>query len=198
MTRTTTGVARWEVLRSRLDGLAQRQQGQRSRESLEALLAQRAEVLAREPPQAESDDGIPVLTVCVDDATFAMEAVHVVEVTTLDMITAVPGVPEFVLGVVGRRGEIVSIVDLARFLGVGGRATRPMAVFVEVAGFTVGLAVDRVEDTAVLHRHAVRPLPSHLSVRTARFMQGVSGAGAAVLDLPALLAAEELVVDQLD
>jgi hypothetical protein len=58
-----------------------------------------------------------VLVVPVGPTRYALPLATVSEVTELDALRRVPLAPEWVLGLVGRRGRIVIVLDLARILG---------------------------------------------------------------------------------
>ncbi|MBK7858599.1 MAG: chemotaxis protein CheW [Archangiaceae bacterium] len=60
---------------------------------------------------------------------------NVREVTRMGPMTPLPRMVASVLGVVGHRGEVLPVVDLLRFLGVGELKVTPRArIFIGVAG----------------------------------------------------------------
>lgn len=73
-----------------------------------------------------------------------------------------PGLPPWVLGVVGIRGEVVSLTDPALYLGVPG--TRPPGdgyVLILAAGdLKAGLWVDRIADVIEVSESEVMPVES--------------------------------------
>ncbi len=96
--------------------------------------------------------GVPHLVFQVADRRFAVEAGCCRGVVRRPRITRLPGVPPYVLGVAGIRGEVVSATDPAVLLALPG--TRPegggfLAVLV-AGGLKASMWVDRVMDVAVL------------------------------------------------
>ena len=69
------------------------------------------------------------------DLMLGVPSVNVREVTRMGPMTPLPRMVAAVLGVVGHRGEVLPVVDLLRFLGVG--ELKPQArsrIFIGVAG----------------------------------------------------------------
>jgi purine-binding chemotaxis protein CheW len=82
----------------------------------------------------------------VGDLVLGVHSPTVREVARLGPLTPLPRAPSFVLGVVGHRGEVISLLDLLRFLGQG--ELRPSArsrLFISVSGnAVVGFLADQV------------------------------------------------------
>ena len=73
------------------------------------------------PPPAEPEDGAPPVNHIVfglGGARYAVSIRSVLELDRLSPITPVPNTPEFVLGVTNVRGDVVSVLDLRRLLGL--------------------------------------------------------------------------------
>lgn len=129
-------------------------------------------------------------------ATFALPLAHVREVDRLPPVTPLPHVPAWLLGAAALRGEIVSVVDLAAFLGLAEpRLVRGARLLVcRAGGMEAGLLVEQVRDIRELPAAALRPPTAALPGRAARFLAGVhAGEGrlTLVLDIPRLLHAPE-------
>ena len=89
--------------------------------------------------------------------------------------TVVPHAPEYVRGVINLRGEVVTVVDLARILGMRGttlsRTSRNVIIHWE--GELVGLAVDRVADIISAAPEEIAPTPANVAGVDGRFFKGV-------------------------
>jgi purine-binding chemotaxis protein CheW len=69
------------------------------------------------------------------DLMLGVPSQNVREVTRMGPMTPLPRMSAAVLGVVGHRGEVLPVVDLLRFLGVGELKPAPRArIFIGVAG----------------------------------------------------------------
>ena len=118
------------------------------------------------------------------------------EVRRLPSVAPIPHLPNWLLGVTNWRGEVLSVVDLAAFLGLATAAPAPARRLVVVRAaqeeMTTGLVVDRV--------CGLRSLPADgLAARrlAVPFLLGVCGA-AVVLDLEGLLRSPRMRRPELD
>ncbi len=77
---------------------------------------------------------------------FAMRAVNCKTILKMGRLTRVPRVPDYVLGVINLRGEIVTVLDAARLLGLAPIAPtdKSRLVLVECDDVRVIFLVDRV------------------------------------------------------
>src|SRR5919198_3121711 len=115
--------------------------------STEAVLKRRAEQLAKLPISPDAGDEVEVLACRLDGERYALETRHLRSVQWASGITPVPWTPEFVVGIVSVRGEIVTLLDLATMLGVesGSRLGQTWpALLVGLPGLPCGLVVDEV------------------------------------------------------
>jgi purine-binding chemotaxis protein CheW len=129
-------------------------------------------------------------------ATFALPLAHVREVDSLPRIAPVPNLPPWVLGAANLRGEIISVVDLVAFLGLGTsqplRGARLLAC--RDGAMDAGLVVERVRDIRELPDAAIRPPAGSLPGRAGRFLAGVhagDGRLTLILDVPRMLHSPE-------
>ncbi len=100
-----------------------------------------------------------MLTFSIGDQRMALSASLVQEVAPLPRIVRVPHAPDALLGVANLRGTVISVVALARLLGIADTATHRIIV-VDVDG-PVGLAVTSVSQ--VVSEAAAAALP-HVDV----------------------------------
>ena len=56
-----------------------------------------------------------VVEFSISTEKYAIESLYIHEVFPLKALTEIPGVPDFIIGVVNVRGQIVSVVDIRRF-----------------------------------------------------------------------------------
>jgi purine-binding chemotaxis protein CheW len=105
-------------------------------------------------------------------------------------ITQVPCTPDYVAGVMSRRGQLIAILSLARLLPMEGREEAgddARVVVVRAAGMTVGLLVDGVEGNDHWIPGALSPAPPSPGVRDAAWIAGIHDGRVAMLDTKALL-----------
>jgi purine-binding chemotaxis protein CheW len=85
----------------------------------EKVLENRAEKLASALNEPGETDSYNELVLCrLGKEKVAIETQYVREVLPLKNITPVPGLPIVFKGITNIRGEIISVIDLAKFLGI--------------------------------------------------------------------------------
>jgi len=94
-----------------------------------------------------ADTHINQLAVVIGDSRFLLDLTQAGEITTVGAITRVPLTADWFLGLSNLRGNLISIIDLARFHGhdatVIEKDSRVVA-FAPALGFNCGLLVSRV------------------------------------------------------
>ena len=112
------------------------------------------------PQQEEREAGRLHLVFDVADRRFAVDAAGCRGVVRRPRATRLPGVPPYVMGIVGIRGEVLPVVDLQGFLALPG--TRPPGpgylVILEAAGMRASFWVDRIADVVPLPSAEVHPV----------------------------------------
>ena len=114
--------------------------------------------------------------------------------------TPIPCCPPHILGAISLRGNLFTLLDLRAALNLpravqgGGKA-----VVTLLGEQAVGLAVDEVHDVVYLREEALQAAPAALHEQHGAEVKGAAPYGGkmmAVLDLPALLAREEWIVNE--
>src|SRR5205085_2768118 len=79
----------------------------------------RARALARVPPQApQATEVLQVVAFRLVNERYALETRSIREVVRCSDLTPVPGAPDFFVGLINLRGEILAVFDLRKFFGV--------------------------------------------------------------------------------
>lgn len=99
----------------------------------------------------------------------------VIKITNHLEITPVPKTPDYILGVMNLRGNIVPVVDLKRKLGLAQtRESEDLSVLVVDTVFgEVGLSVDRIEGAVKIDINDLQPPPMNAIGIDVGNMQGV-------------------------
>jgi purine-binding chemotaxis protein CheW len=129
---------------------------------------------------------------------YAVRATGVVEISKVPDFTAVPNVPEWVLGVTNIRGDIVTVAHLRLFLGMEAEDSyergRIMVVRSSRGEVTSALVIDAVQGMRRFAPGRIKPPRSPLDDRIAPYLDGVLSADESlvcVLDLERLLLSSE-------
>jgi purine-binding chemotaxis protein CheW len=114
-------------------------------------------------------------TFSVDSFLLGIEAIHVREIIRAHGITSIPLAPPAVRGLMNLRGEIITVLDLRRCLGLPeARADQPLLTMVlHYQETVVGLLIDRVVEVLVLQEGDFEPVPETLQGAAKQWVQGV-------------------------
>ncbi len=161
------------------------------------LLRSRAEELAEIPAHEESLEVIEVLEFTLEPERYAIETRYVREVHPLRDVTDVPCTPPFVLGIISVRGQIVSVVDIRRFLELSerGLVDRNRVVIIEDDDLEFGILADSISGVSKVRRDEIHAPPATLG-KQARFLAGVTADHVVVLDGSRLLGDRALIVEE--
>ncbi|WP_136415131.1 chemotaxis protein CheW [Herbaspirillum sp. ST 5-3] len=168
---------------------------------LERILRERAVALAKPVLPSKADtlagDRIDILVFQLAGEKYAFDAAYVAQACPVPPVAAVPGAPDYVVGIVAIEGEVLSVIDLRSLLDLSlSSLTDPTAIIVlkndamefcvlaeEIAG------MEQVSEGTLQHA-----LPTMGSKQT-NYLKGVTADRVAVLDAEQLLSDARLVVD---
>ena len=145
------------------------------------------------------EDSSQMLLALVGGERFAMDARLCRTITKAGKVTRGPRMPDYVLGVINLRGEIISVVDLAVMMGVppGERDPKSRLVVVESQDVRIAFLVDRILGIEwTLSSRVQEPQTASSSLKS-EYIQGhlapVGDEGwTTCLDLPKLIHGQEL------
>lgn len=106
--------------------------------------------------------------------TFGINVFKVREVMRTPQITAAPEMPASVEGMVSLRGVLVPVVDLGRYVGVGGDAKRDIMIVTEYNGHTQGFLVEAVDTILRLDWSQMRVPPDMLTANMGGLVTAVT------------------------
>ena len=105
------------------------------------------------------------VTFCLGNELFGVEVIRTREILTLVPVTKVPQTPDYLLGVINLRGQVVPVVDLRVKLGLpvkeDGQETCIIVMEVQVDGevLIVGGLADAVREVLELRDDQIEPPP---------------------------------------
>jgi len=116
------------------------------------------------------------VTCNIEDEVYGVNVMQVQEVLRLTDIAPVPGAPDYVVGIINLRGNVVTVIDARKRFGLTPKETDDSTriIIVEIEGNVLGLLVDSVAEVVYLHQSEIDTAPSVSGDDTSRFIQGVS------------------------
>lgn len=151
-----------------------------------------------------ASEDVSVLCFRVGGDFFGLEASFVREIVGTSTLTALPGAPSHIRGIVVLRRQVVGVLDLGKFLGLESRACEGQAlrgqalksrtVIVEIGKYVAGINVDQVDGLEKWPRDVLESadLSGAIGQKTQRYMSFAHYAGD---DLKVLLDLKKLLDD---
>ena len=136
------------------------------------------------------------VTFKLQEETYGINVMQVQEVLRYTEIAPVPGSPDYVLGIINLRGNVVTVIDTRSRFGLepGDVTDNSRIVIIEAEKQVIGIMVDSVAEVVYLKQSEVDTAPNVGTDESARFIQGVSNREGELLilvDLNKLLSDEE-------
>lgn len=106
---------------------------------------------------------------------YGINVMQVQEVLRPTEIAPVPGAPDYVLGIINLRGNVVTVIDTRKRFALPSKEEDDDSriIIAEVSGSVVGMLVDSVAEVVYLHQSEIDTVPSVSSDDSSRFIQGV-------------------------
>ena len=132
------------------------------------------------------------------DEDYGIDILQLSEIIRMVPITAIPGSPDFIRGVINLRGRITVVVDLEKKIHLTQRSETASTriIISELDEKRIGLVVDSVSEVLWIPVPDIKPAPPALKKKVElSYMEGVAVVGdrlIIVLDLQKLLGSEDM------
>jgi purine-binding chemotaxis protein CheW len=163
------------------------------------ILRQRADKLSGNVKEnLQRGESIPVVEFLLIPERYCVPSAAVSEVLPLKEITAIPGVPGFIAGIMNVRGKIISIVNLKSFFNLKeiGLTERNKIIVLRHRAMEFGIVTDAITGTGEVHQSSLYPPPVTLNGIGAEYITGVTQDGLILLDVAAILSSSSLIIKQ--
>ena len=142
------------------------------------------------------DEVLQWVTFQLENETYGINVMQVQEVLRYTEIAPVPGAPEYVLGIINLRDNVVTVIDTRPRFGLpsGDVSENYRIVIIEAEKQVIGIMVDSVAEVVYLRSSEIDAAPAVGTEESAKFIQGVSNRDGQLLilvDLNKLLSDEE-------
>lgn len=164
-----------------------------------AILAERLELLGSEPEQAapRHEESVVVFRLGAREQ-YAVRYEDAEEILPPSRIASVPSTPAHIAGVVNRRGELLTVLDLQQFFRTepseNDEGRRILAV--SAAGMTVGVLVDELLGYERVDWEGITPPIPSTGVSNLDYVHGIHRGAVTLIDMEALLGDPALVVEE--
>lgn len=125
---------------------------------------------------AEITEEPSYVTFALARESFGIALEQVEEIIEVPEITKVPDAPEYVLGVICLRDQVMPLVDLGQILSVEGNEAgrvHEMVVIVAFGSAIIGVVVDSIQEILRVAKQQILPAPQTLSETETEHLEGV-------------------------
>ena len=118
---------------------------------------------------------VELATFYAGEACCGMDILNVQEINKLFEITPVPQAPDYVRGILNLRGQIITVIDLGKKVGISstGLSDTSRNIIVDSRGELIGFLVERIGDVVQADWNDVEPPPANMGGAQGKFFKGV-------------------------
>ncbi len=133
----------------------------------------------------------------IGDEIFGIGIDRVVEILKVQKIFTIPGLPEFLSGVMSVRGNIVPVIDLRRRFGIKPSGNKERVIIVRYGQEKISFLVDDIKEILSLSPEQIRTPPSIFKGFKTEYLTGLGKDGERIiilLNIDSLLTSEEKII----
>ena len=132
----------------------------------------------------------------ISEETFGIDIARVLEILRVQKIFTIPGLPEFLSGVMSVRGAVIPVMDLRRRFGMKPAGRKERIILVRYDREKIGFLVDEIKEILVLNPDEIRPSPSIFKGFKTQYLSGIGKKDERIiliLNIDTLLTSEEKI-----
>lgn len=121
------------------------------------------------------NSNVELATFYIGDALCGMDILKVQEINKLMEMTKVPQAPQYVTGILNLRGQIVTVIDLGKKLGLTAIDLNDASrnIIVNSANEYIGLLVSHISDVVAADMDKVEKPPANIGGLQGTYFKGV-------------------------
>lgn len=128
---------------------------------------------------AQGEEKDPVLqwvTFRLENELYGINVMQVQEVLRVTEIAPVPGSPDYVLGIINLRGNVVTVIDTRKRFGLAPKEMEDSTriAIIEADKQVVGILVDSVAEVVYLRASEIETAPNVGNDESSKYIQGVA------------------------
>ena len=125
--------------------------------------------------KSAQDDLLQLSLFYLDDTLCGINIDQVQEINEELTITNVPLSPDYVMGIMNLRGQIITVVNLAMKIGLSPSTITPLSrvVIVSSKGENIGLLVDKISDVITIPQSKIADSPANIKGAQDIFFEGI-------------------------
>jgi purine-binding chemotaxis protein CheW len=162
------------------------------------ILKERAGLLARQKEKTTGAEALEIVEFLLAKERYGIESHCICEVCPLREYTPLPGVPDFVLGLINVRGRILSVIDIRKFFDIPWQGISDLNKVIIIKNDTMefGILADEIVGVRKLAAGDIGPPLTTLSGIREEFLKGITRKRTVVLDVARIMADKNIIVHQ--
>lgn len=126
--------------------------------------------------ETDNDPVIQWVTFRLDGEIYGINVMQVQEVLRVTEIAPVPGAPDYVMGIINLRGNVVTVIETRKRFGLsqGEIDDSSRVVIIESDDTVVGILVDSVAEVVDLKRSEIESSPNVGNDESSKYIEGVA------------------------
>jgi purine-binding chemotaxis protein CheW len=164
--------------------------------SKKEILKARSKQLAKQQAKTVVEASIEVAEFLLGNESYAFELELLREVTSLSEVTYIPCSPDFVVGVITLRGQIIPIIDILRFLNLGSADDRLQvynkAIIMQQDKLVIGILADEMVGARKIDIGTLQFTLQSMDGQTSHYLKGITKERLVILDGKKILDDERL------
>lgn len=132
----------------------------------------------------------------ISEETFGIDIARVLEILRVQKIFTIPGLPDFLSGVMSVRGAVIPVMDLRRRFGMKPAGRKERIILVRYDREKIGFLVDEIKEILSLKPDEIRPSPSIFKGFKTQYLSGIGKKDERIiliLNIDTLLTSEEKI-----
>ena len=159
---------------------------------------ERATILAQQPVIREAAIQYEnIVEFLVDQEKYGIPTNFVREVLLMKDVTKIPGVPDYVMGIVNVRGQIFSVIDIKTFFQIPrgkGISNRNRVIIIQNENMEYGIIADAITGVKSIPFDKIVSAPLTMSEFTRKYVKGVTEDQLIILDAEHMLTDKSIIV----
>lgn len=165
--------------------------------SKKEILRARSKQLSQRQTRSEQDNSIDLAEFLLENESYAFELEHLREITVLSDVTYIPCSPDFVVGVISLRGQIIPIIDILTFLNLDSSSAERLkiynkAIILQKDKLVVGILADEMVGAKKIPVSSLQFTLHGLDGLASKYLKGVTKDRLVILDGRKILDDERL------
>lgn len=126
--------------------------------------------------RVSATDGTEILFFSICDKSYGIEIQYIKEIISIEDITVIPKIPNYIKGVINLRGKIVPVISIRKRFGIEEIPydDRTCIIVLEFeTGDQVGVIVDRVQEVITADNSIISKVPDSHNVNINRYIKNI-------------------------